>query len=127
PSSGCAAMIRNSSSAGPASSKNPAASTSTSTAARPILPSSFHGQDGLLDYLVGLRKQDRRHGKPERFRSYEVDDQLELGRSLDRQIGRFGPLEDLVGKAGGAPKKVVQVRSVGHQAAGLDELPRGVH
>jgi hypothetical protein len=38
-----------------------------------------------------------RHREAERFRGLEIDDQLELGRLLDRQIGRLGALEDLPG------------------------------
>ena len=38
-----------------------------------------------------------RHGEAERLGGLEVDDQLELGRLLDRQIGRLGALEDLSG------------------------------
>ena len=43
-------------------------------------------QSRLFDDLVGAGKQHRRHGEADRFRGLEVDDQLEFGRHLHRQI-----------------------------------------
>jgi hypothetical protein len=36
-----------------------------------------------------------RHREAERLGGLEIDDQLEFGRPLDRQIGGLGALEDL--------------------------------
>jgi hypothetical protein len=44
----------------------------------------------LLNDLVGADKDRWRHGEAEFFRGLEVDDQLQLRRLLDRQIGRLG-------------------------------------
>jgi hypothetical protein len=43
---------------------------------------------GLLDHLVGDCEQRGRHGETERLGRFEVNDQFEPGRSLDRQITR---------------------------------------
>ena len=40
--------------------------------------------------------QCRRHGQAERSGDLEIDDNLEFGRLLDRQVGRLGALEYLV-------------------------------
>ena len=47
----------------------------------------------------------------------EVDDQFELGRLLDRQVGRLRPFEDFVHVAGSAVKLVSPVYSA------CDETP----
>ena len=65
---------------------------------------------------------DRRHVEAERLGGLEVDDQLELGRRLHRQVGRLLALEDAIDIAGRAPVLVDQVRPVGNQAAGGDVL-----
>jgi hypothetical protein len=41
----------------------------------------------LFDHLVGECEQPDRHVEPKRPRGPEVDDQLELGRPHDRQVG----------------------------------------
>ena len=42
----------------------------------------------------------RRHGEAERLGGLEIDHQLVLGRSLDRQIGRLLALEDAIDVSG---------------------------
>ena len=49
-----------------------------------------------FDHLVGAGEQRRWHLEPERIRGLEVDDKLELGRLLDRQIGGPFTLEDAI-------------------------------
>ena len=54
------------------------------------------------------------------WRRLEVDDQLELGRLHDRQIGRLLALEDATGVDAGLTIGIGDVGSVAHQAAGFD-------
>jgi hypothetical protein len=49
---------------------------------------STHGNS--FDYLVGAGEQGRRHLEAERLRGGQIDNQLELGRLLDRKVGRAG-------------------------------------
>jgi hypothetical protein len=42
----------------------------------------------LFDHLVGKREQGRRHVDAKRLGGLEVNDQLELGRLHNRQVGR---------------------------------------
>src|SRR5262245_25519404 len=77
----------------------------------------------LLDYLVGAPEDRRWDRQPERTRGLQIDDELELGRLLDWQLGRSGPLEDLVDVHGGAPPLVVHIRRIAHQAADHHVVP----
>ena len=58
----------------------------------------------LFNHLVGARKQRWWNADPECFGCLEVDDQLEFGRLLHRQIGRLGALQYLIHERGGSPK-----------------------
>ena len=50
-----------------------------------------------------------------------VDDQLELGRLHDRQVGGLRALEDAAGIDAGLTPRIRQVRSVAYQPAGFGE------
>jgi hypothetical protein len=46
----------------------------------------------LLDHLVGARQQRRRHFDAERLGGLEIDQQLEFGGLINRDVAWFGPL-----------------------------------
>jgi hypothetical protein len=54
-----------------------------------------------FDDFVGGREQFKRHGEAERLRCLEIDGQNEFGWLEDRNVGRFGPFQNLA-PAGGA-------------------------
>ena len=62
------------------------------------------------------REQVVRHGEAERLGSLEVEHQLELGRRLNRQVGRLLALEDVIDVAGRLPVLVDVIRPIGDQA-----------
>ena len=63
-----------------------------------------------------------RDGEAERLGGLEVDDQLDFGRLLDRQIGGLLALENPAGVDAGLAIGIGNARSVAHQAAGRGEL-----
>ena len=80
---------------------------------------SFHSITSLA------RASDfRRHGEAECPCRFKIDDEIEFGRLLDREVGRFRPAQNLIDIVAGAPEQVRVVCSIGHQASRFDELPR---
>src|SRR5262249_27884325 len=68
-----------------------------------------------LDHLVGVGEQRRRNFKAQYPRGLEIDDQLELGRLRDRQVGRLRALEDATGIDAHLTERIDRARSVAHQ------------
>src|SRR5215471_19338818 len=60
----------------------------------------------LFDGLVRSPQHGRRDREPKQLRRPQIDDQLELGRLFDREVGGLRALEDLVYVASGAPKQI---------------------
>src|SRR5262245_13232175 len=79
-----------------------------------------------LDHLVGALLKEQRHVEAKRLGGLEIDGQLELGRLLDRKVRRRGPLEDAINIRGRTANNIDRVRSVRHQAAFRDKLPKSV-
>src|SRR6266436_3248205 len=79
-------------------------------------------QRASFDDLVGAGEDRWRHGEAEGLGGAEIDDQLECGRLLDRQIGRLGALEDPSGVNADLAKYSGEARSIGDKAAGRDEF-----
>jgi hypothetical protein len=66
----------------------------------------------LFDHLIGTREQRGRHGKAERFCSFEVDHQLVLVRRLDWQVSRLCASEDAINVVRRAPELVDPIGTV---------------
>ena len=61
---------------------------------------------GLLDYIVGLGKQQRWYIEAKGLCRLEIDDQFESRRLLDWQLGRLSPLQDIIDVDGCLPVSV---------------------
>ena len=76
----------------------------------------------LFDHLVGAAEQRKRESNAQRLGSIEVDDQLDFHRLLNRQVSRFGAVENPAGIDGGLAICIGKTGAVAHQAAGRSEL-----
>src|SRR5262249_2547253 len=70
-----------------------------------------------LDHSVGAGKQRRCQVETERLCRAQIDDQLEYGGLLDRQVARLGAPEDAVDVDGAAPVDRRKAGAIGQQAA----------
>src|SRR6266567_1831082 len=75
-----------------------------------------------FDDLVGAHEDRLWDRQPERLRGLEIDDQLEGGRLLDRQVGGLGALEDLSRVNAGLAIDSRKAGSIADQAADRGEL-----
>src|SRR5262245_55758266 len=57
----------------------------------------------LFDHLVGAGEQHRGNFKTESLRGCQIDNEIELGRLLDRDVARLRSPQDFIDILGGAP------------------------
>jgi len=82
---------------------------------RLIAPADWHLPS--LGHLIGAGEQCRCEIDADRFGSLQVDHQLELGRLLDGQVGRFRAPQDLGELQRPLRLGLGELRAVGKQAA----------
>ena len=79
-----------------------------------------------LDYLVGAGDERRRHGEADFVCRFQIDDELEPGRLLDRQLGRFRSLQDLCDITGCNRHHFGLMGTVGDETARVDAFAEGM-
>src|SRR4029077_944473 len=87
-----------------------------------LMPIAF-----LFDHLIRSRQHVRWNRQADLLGGFQIDDELELRRLLDRQIFRLGAFQDLVDVSGRAPVEISDQGTVSHQATLLGKLSGGVH
>src|SRR5215471_6429240 len=75
-----------------------------------------------LNHLVGGGQQCFRDGEAESVGRVEIDDELELRRLQDRQVGGVGAVENFASISASLTRPVCLVGSVAHQPAGYDMI-----
>src|SRR5437870_11193977 len=74
------------------------------------------------DYLVRPEQNRLRNRYADLLCRLQVEDQLELRRLLDRQIGGLGTFQNFVNVGGGAPEQFGTVRSICHKTTKVHEF-----
>src|SRR5262252_7184337 len=74
------------------------------------------------DHLVRPRQHIGRNRKVNLLGSFEIDDELELLRLLDGNVGGFSSFEDLIYISGGPAVQVGKAHAVAHKTPGLHKF-----
>ena len=78
--------------------------------------------------LAARAQQERlRNRQAEHLGGRQINDEIELGRLLDRKIGGLRTAQYFVDIVGRAPPLVRPIWSIGHQTACFDVLPKAVY
>src|SRR5262249_61288614 len=72
-----------------------------------------------FDHLVGAKQDRGRQLDADRLGGLGVDDELQFGRKLDREIGGGGALQYLVNVTRSATKARIKINSIANEAPGL--------
>lgn len=80
-----------------------------------------------FDHLIGGGKHHRRDGDAERLRGLQIDDKLEFGGLLHRQVGCLFAFENSAGVDAAQTSRLRNVASVTHQATDCGEFSKGAN
>lgn len=80
-----------------------------------------------FDHLVGRDQQRVRHGEAHRHGGLHVDNQLDLGRRLHRQITRFLSPQNAIDIGPRKSERIVEIRPLGHKTAFPCKNTKGTH
>src|SRR5262249_45093150 len=76
----------------------------------------------LLDHLRGAQQKRFRNRQADGLGGAKIDDEIELGWLLDRDVSRHCSLQNLVNKVGTSIPEVAHVRPISDQSSSLREL-----
>src|SRR5262249_8983218 len=80
-----------------------------------------------FDHLVGADEHCGWQVEAERLRSFEINDELQFGRKLHREVGDGSALQYLVDISRGATEAVTKINSIAYEPAGFHVFAITVH
>src|SRR5262249_11449279 len=80
-----------------------------------------------FDHLVGAQQERFRDRQTKRLGGGQVDDEIELGGLLDRDITRLRPAQNLVNIISGAPELLRKAWPIGHETSPFNVFTSAVH
>src|SRR5262249_21522332 len=80
-----------------------------------------------LDHLIRTCQHVRRNRQTDLLRCFQIDDELELHRLLDRKITSLGTFENLVHISGGAAEQVGKAHTVAHKPPVFHKFWPGIY
>src|SRR5262249_13116070 len=80
-----------------------------------------------FDHLVGAQEERLGNLQSEHPGSGQIDDEIEFGRLLDRDVAWLGPSQNLVNIVCGTAEQVEEVWSIRHQTSLFDGGPIALH
>src|SRR6266581_903418 len=80
-----------------------------------------------LEHLVRSQEERLRDREPERLGGLEVDDELKFCCLLDRQVGWFGALQNLIDVGGGKAPMLQWARTIAQQTSRVYERSTQIH
>src|SRR5262245_9897113 len=100
----------------------------TSSAQSLGLPILTHDElASSFDHLVGTQQERFRDRQTKRLGGGQVDDEIELGGLLDRDITRLRPAQNLVNIISGAPELLRKAWPIGHETSPFNVFTSAVY
>ena len=84
---------------------------------------SFAWRLPSFNHLVGAQQERLRDRQAKRLGGIQIDDEIEFGRLLDRDVAWLGPSQNLVNIVCGTAEQVEEVWSIRHQTSRFDGRP----
>jgi hypothetical protein len=81
----------------------------------------------LFDHLIGPQQERFRYRQAERLGGRQIDNEIELGRLLDRNVGWLRTAQNFVDKVRSTSEQIGDIWSIGHKTTRYRVFPQAMH